>query len=162
MPHMACIALGSNLGDRHAHILAAVQQLRASPGIETLLLSRLHETEPVGGPAEQGRYLNAAARLETTLEPLVLLRLLLRVEENLGRVRNERWGPRVIDLDLLLYEEQVITTPELTVPHPRMAEREFVLAPLAEVAPHARHPITGRTVEELLSRLAHQAPGATP
>ncbi len=163
----AFIALGSNLGDRQANLDAAIARLRLQPGIEVERVSSYHETDPVGGPAGQGRDLNAVAQVRTSLEPMKLLRVLLAVETQLGRERAERFGPRTIDLDLLLYGTQVIDvhplTPspsppegrgeELIVPHPRMHERRFVLEPLAEIAPLAVHPMLQSTAKDLLVRL---------
>lgn len=154
MVHTAYIGLGSNLGDRRSSIEAAVERLRATEGIEEVLLSSLYETEPVGGPSGQGPYLNAAGRVRTMLRPHELLAVLLRIERELGRKRRERWGPRTIDLDLLLYEDQILDTPSLTLPHPRMHEREFVLGPLAEIAPDAMHPTMRLTIAEMLRRLS--------
>ncbi len=146
------IGIGSNLGDRAANIAAAVARLGELPGTELVKMSSLIETEPVG-PMAQGRFLNGAVELETTLEPRVLLDGLQGIEAVRGRVRAERWGPRTIDLDLLLYDDRVINAPGLQVPHPRMAEREFVLAPLAEIAPNAVYPLSGKSVGELLADL---------
>ena len=149
----ALIALGSNLGDRAATLNRAVELLRNTDGIAVRRNSRWHETEAVGGPAGQGPYLNGAALVETSLDPFALLRQLQRIEEELGRIRREQWGPRTIDLDLLLYDSVRINSPELTIPHARMAERKFALAPAAEIAPHMRHPTSGCLVRELLLRL---------
>ena len=145
------IGLGSNLGDREATIRAAVDRLRAHPQIKVTAESTLIETAPVGGPAGQPTFLNGAAALETDLRPHALLRVLKGIERDLGRRPRTRWGPREIDLDVLLYGDRVIETARLTVPHPLMAQRRFVLAPLSEIAPDARDPVTGRTVREMLA-----------
>ena len=129
------IALGSNLGDRAALIRAALTELEQEGDIRILRRSSLHETEPVGGPAGQARYLNAVAELDTDLPPRALLARLLAVEARHGRVRTARNGPRTLDLDLLLYRQEVIEQPDLIVPHPRMWERPFVMLPLAEICP---------------------------
>ena len=153
----AYVALGSNLGERHVNIARALDLLRVTPGIAITRESRLFETEPVGGPSGQGKYLNAAAELQTSRAPEELLRILLEIENQLGRVRTERCGPRTIDLDLLLFGLQIIDlhTPDfdLTIPHPRMHEREFVLEPLAMIAPMAVHPRLKSTVRDLLRAL---------
>ncbi len=144
------IGIGSNLGDRKGTIRSALEQLTKEPGVQSVEASSLYETEPVGGPPGQNRYLNAVARLETTLPPGGLLAVLQRIELQLGRVRRERWGPRTIDLDLLLYDDLVIDTPDLVIPHPCMHERRFVLEPLAAIAPHMVHPVLQRTIAALL------------
>jgi 2-amino-4-hydroxy-6-hydroxymethyldihydropteridine diphosphokinase len=149
----ALIGLGSNLGDRPAHLGLAVAALSATPGVTVRAVSSYYETAPVGGPPGQGRFLNAAAALETTLDPLALLDALNAVEDRAGRVRSARWGERTLDLDLLLFGDRVIETPRLQVPHPRMALRRFVLAPMAEVAPDAVDPVTGRSARALLANL---------
>ena len=131
----AFVGLGANLGDRERMLRAAVDALAAEEGIEVISVSTLRETEPVG-VGEQPRFLNGAAELETTLTARELLDRLLAVEQRFGRVRNPgEHGPRTLDLDLLLYGGEVIDEPGLTVPHPRLHERRFVLEPLAELAP---------------------------
>jgi 2-amino-4-hydroxy-6-hydroxymethyldihydropteridine diphosphokinase len=130
----AFIGIGSNLGEREAYVRRALELLAAEEGIDVVAVSELRETEPVG-PVEQGRFVNGAALLETELSPRELLQRLLTIEGCLGRVRNERFGPRTIDLDLLVYGDAVVDEPGLTVPHPRLHERRFALEPVAELAP---------------------------
>ena len=154
----ATIALGSNLGDRRAFLDEAMARLRLQPGVEVVSVSTYHETTPVGGPVGQGAYLNAVAMVRTSLNPLQLLRVLQGLENQLGRVRAERFGSRTIDLDLLLYGAEIVQTDELTVPHPRMHERRFVLEPLVEIAPLAVHPGLQSTTKDLLERLQQPTP----
>jgi len=151
--HTAYIALGANLGDRRANIEQALALLRATPGVQVTRLSSLHEYPAVGGPSDSPTFLNGAAELRTALSPKALLQRLLEIERSLGRTRREKWGPRIIDLDLLLYDDQVIHEHELTVPHPLMHERQFVLEPLAEIAADARHPIIKRSISDLLDAI---------
>jgi 2-amino-4-hydroxy-6-hydroxymethyldihydropteridine diphosphokinase len=147
------IGLGSNLGDREAALKGAITALANTPGLFLRGVSSFHETEPVGGPAGQGMFLNAAVVLETTLDPFALLRILREIEARFGRVRTDHWGERTLDLDLLLFGDQIIDTPELSIPHPRFRTRRFVLEPLAEVAPTAVDPVTKRTIGEILTEL---------
>jgi 3-oxoacyl-[acyl-carrier protein] reductase len=147
----AYIGLGSNLGDRQHYLEAALEALASEPGIEVLRLSPVYETAPVGGPAEQGPYLNAVAEVRTARGPDELLALLLDVEQRLGRVREVHHGPRTLDLDLLFYGDLVRSDERLTLPHPRLHERTFVLEPLARLAPGLVHPVLERTVADLLA-----------
>lgn len=150
---LCLIGLGSNEGDRQATLLRALDELGRQPAVRVLRQSRVVETAPVGGPPAQGPFLNAAAVLETSLAPEALLRALLEVEDALGRRRSQTWGPRIIDLDLLLYEAVVCSSPLLTLPHPRMAWRRFVLEPAVEVAADVVHPTIGWTIARLLEHL---------
>lgn len=147
------IALGSNLGARRQTLDRAVALLAAHPDIQLAATSRWHETRPVGGPGDQPPFLNGAVRLETSLAAETLLAVLQRIEDKLGRHRRERWAARTIDLDLLLYGEEVLATHALTVPHPRMAWRRFVLQPAVEVAADMIHPTTGWTIARLWKHL---------
>lgn len=150
---LAYIGLGSNEGERELMISRAVRMLREQPSVRVTQLSFLTEYDPVGGPAQE-RYVNAVAAVETGCSPHELLAILQRIEHVLGRRPSTvRWGPRPIDLDLLLYDEAVIDAPDLSVPHPRMHTRRFVLEPLAQLAPQAVHPVLRRTVQELLESL---------
>jgi 2-amino-4-hydroxy-6-hydroxymethyldihydropteridine diphosphokinase len=163
MTTTAYIALGSNLGDRRAYLEQALAALRRPPGLAVTRVSSFYETEPVGGPPGQGRYLNAVAELETQREAEDLLRVLLEVEQDLGRVREVRDGPRTIDLDLLFFGERVCATADLTLPHPRLHERLFVLQPLGEIAPGLVHPVLKRTIADLLAeRLGLRPHGVSP
>lgn len=150
MPTRAYLGLGANLGDREATIRRAVELLAATPGIGVVGVSTLRETDPVGY-VDQPRFLNGVATLETELTPRVLLDRLLAVEQELGRVRGEgpRFGPRTIDLDLLLYGDEVVDEAGLVVPHPRLVGRRFVLEPLHELDPELTLP-DGRRIADLL------------
>jgi len=130
----AYVGLGANLGDRETTLRHAVERLGTNDDVEVVAVSTLRETEP-WGPVAQPPFLNGVVALETVLEPVELLEVMLEIERGLGRDRREetRWGPRTIDLDLLLYDDRVVDAPGLTVPHPRLHERRFVLEPLAEL-----------------------------
>ncbi|TVQ56398.1 MAG: 2-amino-4-hydroxy-6-hydroxymethyldihydropteridine diphosphokinase [Phycisphaerales bacterium] len=155
---VASIALGSNLGDRAANLRGAVEALNQHEAIEVLRVSDFLETEPMGAPG-QGPYLNAAMKAVTALEPRELLEVCLAIERQFGRIRDQeiRWGPRTLDLDLLLYGEQIIDEPGLTVPHPHLHERRFVLEPLMMIGPELVHPIRNETVAEMWSRLTDRS-----
>jgi 2-amino-4-hydroxy-6-hydroxymethyldihydropteridine diphosphokinase len=130
---IAYLGLGSNLGDRLAHLQAAVDGLAATPRVRVVAVSHVYETTPVGGP-EQGDYLNAVVAVDTTLDAHELLGVAQGLEQQERRVRRERWGPRTLDVDVLLVGDVHVSEPDLVVPHPRLAERPFVLVPLADVA----------------------------
>ncbi len=149
----ALIGLGSNLGNRREIIEEALAKLDHHPRLRLIGVSALRETAPIGGPADQPPYLNAAAVLDSSLQPQALLDALQQIETQAGRRRDETWGPRTLDLDLLLYGELVLSTPTLILPHPRMAWRRFVLEPAAEVAGEMRHPIIGWNIDRLLEHL---------
>jgi|SRR5271155_259235 len=155
MTARAYIALGSNLGDREANLTGALDAIGRLPQTRITRFSRFYNTKPVGGPQNQGDYLNAAAELQTDLSPGDLLTQLLAIEKQFGRdrTREERFGPRTLDLDILLYDQLVLHLDHLTIPHARMHERNFVLTPLNEIAPGVMHPVFRCTATELLSRL---------
>jgi 2-amino-4-hydroxy-6-hydroxymethyldihydropteridine diphosphokinase len=148
------LGLGSNIGDREANLRAAIERLSAN-GIEVLRTSPVYETEPVDY-TDQRWFLNVVVEASTVLLPMQLLARTSRIERELGRVRTIAKGPRTIDIDILLYGRSVIRSPKLEVPHPRMGDRRFVLAPLAGLAPDLRHPVTGRSIREMLDAAPHQ------
>ena len=150
-PRPVLIALGSNLGNREANLSQACDRISQQQGVDGFVASRWLDTSPVGGPSQE-RFLNGAAFFRTQLSLPELFSLLKETERQVGRAKTERWGPREIDLDLLLYGEEIVTG-DPTVPHPRMAFRNFVLAPAVEVAPDMRHPLIGWTIRELLDHL---------
>ncbi|GIW94580.1 MAG: hypothetical protein KatS3mg110_2621 [Pirellulaceae bacterium] len=153
------LGLGSNLGNRQLLLERAVDRLEADLGT-ILATSRFLPTAPVGGPPNQPDFLNAVVRLTTDLSPSDTLLRCQQIEHQLGRKRNERWGPRTIDIDLLFYGDQVLASPELLVPHPRLAFRRFVMEPAVEIAADWRHPLFGVTLSELLHHWQHCAPVA--
>jgi 2-amino-4-hydroxy-6-hydroxymethyldihydropteridine diphosphokinase len=157
MTARVAIGLGSNLGKPERQILIAVRALEHVPGVTPLALSSAYRTEPIGPP--QPRYLNAVLVVETTLEAEALLSALHGIEAAMGRRRGMRYGPRIIDLDVLLLEGRVIETPRLSAPHPRLCERAFALVPLLEVWPGACDPGTGRRLADVLSGLGDQGIG---
>ena len=154
-PVTAFVGLGANLGDPRAQLEAAVAALGALPGVTLVAVSSVYESDPVGPVQDQPAFLNAVAEVATTLGPAQLLAALHGIEQALGRVRSVRFGPRTCDLDLLLYGDVVSDDPALTLPHPRLAERRFVLDPLAELAPGLVLP-DGRPVRDLRAAVAGQ------
>ena len=154
----AYIALGANLGDRARNIRQALAQLTETPDVTVTNISSMLENPAIGGPPDAPPFINAAAEVKTTLGSHALLHRLLEIEKTLGRVRRERWEPRPIDIDLVLFGDQIISSQELVVPHPLMHERRFVLQPLAEIAPEAVHPVLQMTISGLLENLDRKLP----
>lgn len=150
--HKVYISLGSNIGDKEKNLNNALEEIKKLQGTKIKKLSGFIITKPFGN-VEQDDFLNAAAELETLLMPDELLSGLLLAEQRLGRVREVKWGPRIIDLDILLYDDDVIDEETLTIPHPWMSERMFVLEPLAEIAPNAVHPLSRKRIRELKNEL---------
>lgn len=156
MATVAYLALGSNVGDRTYHLQTALRLLGEAVGVRVVQVSRFWETKAVGGPPGQGDYLNAAVAVETTLSPQDLMQVCLTIEQQCGRIRRDKYGPRTLDMDLLFYGETVVESETLTLPHPRLHLREFVLGPLAEIAPTLLHPVLKKTVVELLAGVGHR------
>jgi len=150
--HIAYIGLGSNLGDRQKNLQDALTALEKHPRCEIVDHSDFIETDPVGYE-DQGKFLNAVAEVETICTPVELMELLLATEEALGRERVIHWGPRTIDLDILLYDDLVSPDPYVTLPHPRMAQRMFVMRPLCQLAPYAVHPVLRKTMQDIMDEL---------
>ncbi|MGB9700300.1 MAG: 2-amino-4-hydroxy-6-hydroxymethyldihydropteridine diphosphokinase [Thermodesulfobacteriota bacterium] len=146
------IGIGSNLGDSLANCRQAIQAIGAEKGNKIVACSSFYITEPVGRK-DQNWFVNAVIAVETNFSPRQLIEFLMNIEENMGRKRKERWGPRVIDLDILFYENLICQEDNLQIPHPEMVKRRFVLQPLKDIAPHLVHPKLGKTVSELLDEL---------
>lgn len=154
------LGLGSNLGDREANVRTACERIASQPGIRLRRVSSLYLTAPIGY-VDQPDFVNAVAVIETKIEPVDLLHVVQGIEREMGRVRNFRWGPRVIDIDVLVYDGRTVDTPELTIPHPRMMERAFVMAPLSEIAPDIILP-DGRKPGEVSQELRDQCISRLP
>jgi 2-amino-4-hydroxy-6-hydroxymethyldihydropteridine diphosphokinase len=149
--HDSVIALGSNIGDSLTILDAAVKTLHKVPGITYKIKSSWYRTKAVGPP--QPDYINGCVAISVDLDPLKLLEILLEIENQFGRERKERWGARTLDLDLLLYDDFIVHTPTLEIPHPRMSQRAFVLVPLAEIAPDWVEPVSKRPIKELVKQV---------
>ncbi|OYD92218.1 2-amino-4-hydroxy-6-hydroxymethyldihydropteridine diphosphokinase [Nostoc sp. 'Peltigera membranacea cyanobiont' 213] len=150
-PKRSAVALGSNIGDSQTLLEAAIQTLAQTPGIILEARSNWYQTKAVGPP--QPDYLNGCVTLQVEMLPQQLLEILLGIEQQFGRVRQEHWGPRTLDLDLLLYDDFILDTPNLQIPHPRMRDRAFVLVPLAEIAPDWIEPVSGCVIKGLLKEV---------
>ncbi|MDP2942315.1 MAG: 2-amino-4-hydroxy-6-hydroxymethyldihydropteridine diphosphokinase [Candidatus Omnitrophota bacterium] len=149
----ALVGLDSNLGDRRGYIEKAVEELKRSGAVEVIKVSSLYETEPVGGPP-QGKYLDGVAEIRTMLAPRTLMALLKEIEKKVGRTPSDvRWGPREIDLDILLFDDIIIDEPDLKIPHPLLHLRDFMLEPICEIAPNLIHPVLQKSVADILSEL---------
>lgn len=146
--NIAFIALGSNLGEKKQNIEKALKRIQDLPQSSILYQSSIIETEPVGN-VNQPDFLNCVVEINTKLHPLQLLNYLLQIENEMGRVREEKWGPRIIDLDILFFNNEIIQTPDLTIPHPEILNRKFILDLMEEIAPDFVHPIENQTIKEL-------------
>ena len=154
------LGFGANLGDRRKTLECSVDVLRGVENVKVVAVSRWHRSQPVGGPSGQGEFFNGAVEVETTLDPHALLLVAGQIEDQFGRKRGVRWAARTLDIDLLLYDEQIIRTPSLEIPHPRMHLRQFVLGPATEVVPDWVHPQLNQTVAQLCQQLDLMGPTA--
>lgn len=155
---LCLVGLGSNLGDRREYLSQAILALDNGTDTRILAKSRFYESKAAGGPTTQPKYLNVVVLVETALDPLAFLSRSQAIEQSAGRTREVRWAPRTLDIDLLLFDDVVLDSPTLCLPHPRMGFRRFVLEPAAEIAPTLRHPVFGLTIFQLLSHLDESAP----
>ena len=153
IPVTSYLAIGSNLGDRIVNIKKSIRYLKSNQRIKVEGVSRIYETPAQGGPKKQPRYLNAAVKIKTSLSPLDLLNELKIIELELKRSNSVRWGPRTIDLDILFYDDLVFINNRLSIPHPLMHKRIFVLKPMSEIAPHFIHPLYKKNIKDLLNEL---------
>ena len=146
------LGLGSNLGDREVHLQRAIALLEEDECVQIKKKSTVIETEPIGH-TEQGAFLNQVIQIETSYEPYSLLQKCLKIEQSSGRIREEKWGPRTLDIDILFFGETVLQSDGLKIPHPEASNRDFVLLPLAEIAPTFQHPVSGQQIEAMLHLL---------
>ncbi len=158
--HVSYIGLGSNIGEREEYLYGAIEALDAYPDIEVKKISSFIETKPYGNE-KQDDFLNGAIKVETMLSPVELLEVCQKIENESGRVRTEEWGPRTLDLDILIYDDQIIETEKLVVPHPDMMNRDFVLRPMVEIASGFVHPVTGKTMGRMMVEL-HEKENSRP
>ena len=149
MPPAALIAIGSNLGTPKKNCIEAIDIITSSPGIKTISKSSFYQTAPVGN-TEQNWFINSVIKISTQLNPDILLAVLLEIESKMGRIRKEKWGPRIIDLDLLFYDNLIIKKKDLTLPHPEIQKRNFVLQPLNEIEENFIHPSLNKSINTLL------------
>lgn len=151
--HTVYLSIGSNMGDKEKYLRDGIEFIKKDERVRVLTVSDLINTKPYG-VTDQDDFLNGAVKLETLLSPIELLELLHKAEDNAGRIRKEHWGPRTLDMDILLYDDDVISGPDLTIPHPDMCNRDFVLRPLKSIAPNAYHPVYRKTASQLLDELS--------